>query len=504
LAAKNAELAEEQAKVEARNRDLADEQAKVQARFELAQKAIATFHTGVSEDTLLKNEQFNELRTKLLKEAADFYADLEKLLSGETDAQSRKALAAAYFQLGELTDKIASKPEALAVHRKALALRRELAAAPGADVETRLNVARSLRVEGILLIVTGDRTGALKAWEEQRDIATALEAESPTDAVRAVLGQSHNSIGALLIGTGKPVEALKAYQEALAIRQKLADAHPAVAQFQSDLALSYNNIGLAFLRMGKPEEALKSCGKALPIYQRLSETHAADKGFQSELAKCHFSMGVLLAKMGKPKEAVEAHRQALAIRQRLVAANAAVAGYQNDLAWSHIELGLVLARRQRFAEGFAAINAGLSIRQKLAGADPKNTEYVSDLGYGYAYRGTAVVQSASADRGSKAARDLRMAVELWDRARSPNPETHFERSRALALLAGLADDGASGVSREEAARCADRSIAALRDAINAGYDWPSQLKEPDFNPLRSRDDFKKLLAELDAKSGRRH
>jgi hypothetical protein len=55
------------------------DQAKVQVRFELAQKAIATFHTGVSPDTLLKNDQFKELRTKLLKEEAGFYTDLEKL-----------------------------------------------------------------------------------------------------------------------------------------------------------------------------------------------------------------------------------------------------------------------------------------------------------------------------------------------------------------------------------------------------------------------------------------
>ena len=51
----------------AANAELVDEQAKVQARFELAQKAIATFHTGVSEDMLLKNDQFKELRTKLLE-----------------------------------------------------------------------------------------------------------------------------------------------------------------------------------------------------------------------------------------------------------------------------------------------------------------------------------------------------------------------------------------------------------------------------------------------------
>ncbi len=53
----NAELAN-------KNAELADEQAKVQARFDTAVKAIETFHTGVSEDALLKNPQFKELDAK--------------------------------------------------------------------------------------------------------------------------------------------------------------------------------------------------------------------------------------------------------------------------------------------------------------------------------------------------------------------------------------------------------------------------------------------------------
>ncbi|HEV3436838.1 MAG TPA: serine/threonine-protein kinase, partial [Gemmata sp.] len=118
LANKNVELAEEQAKVEARNHQLADEQAKVEKRFELAQKAIAKLHSGVSEDLLLKSDQFKELRNQLLKEAAGFYGDLEKLLEGQTDVKSKRLLGAGYFQLGQLTGNIGFKPEALRLHSK--------------------------------------------------------------------------------------------------------------------------------------------------------------------------------------------------------------------------------------------------------------------------------------------------------------------------------------------------------------------------------------------------
>src|SRR5262249_38093319 len=137
------------------------------------------------------------------------------------------------------------------------------------------------------------------------------------------------------------------------------------------------------------------------------------------------------------------------------------------------------------------------IRQKLARADPKNTEYTTDLGYSYAYRGWALLRSG---QQPKAAADLRQAVELWARASAPNTETRFERSRALALLAGLGGEAKSGVTKSEAARFADQAVAALRDAINAGWNQPDELKEPDFDSLRGREDFQKPAAEVKAKA----
>ncbi len=60
----------------AANDELSRSRAAVQARYELAVEAIKTFHTGVSEDFLLKEEKFKELRDRLLKSASDFYGKL--------------------------------------------------------------------------------------------------------------------------------------------------------------------------------------------------------------------------------------------------------------------------------------------------------------------------------------------------------------------------------------------------------------------------------------------
>jgi serine/threonine-protein kinase len=529
----------------AKNAELAAEQAKVEARFELAQQAIALFHTGVSEDMLLKNEQFKDLRTKLLKAAAGFYADLEKLLEEQTDAKSRQALAAAYCQLGELTDKIGSNTEALARHRQALALRRELAAVEGADVEARLDVARSLDKVGRLLSATGNNAGALAAHEEQRELAERLEAEDPADAVRSALAQSHNSIGGVHLDMGKPQEALTAWRKASAIWQRLADASPAVTEFQRGLASTHNRIGIVLIGMGKPDEALAAWRKALAIRQKLADASSADTELQSGLSHTHSNIGLLLvetgrpagalqalqkalairqkladaspavselqfdlawghiqigdvlSRTGKPEEAREAYLKALAINQKLSDANPTVLGYQRDLGRAHKQLGWLLSRQKRFAEAFTSIDAGLAILQKLTEAGPKSPEYASLLADGHGCRGWAMVRSG---QPSKAAADLRRAVELWAKVPGPDPGDQFERSRALALLAGLDGETKSGVMKDEAAMFADQAVASLRDAISAGWDRPSELKEPDFDALRGRDDFKKLLAELEMRN----
>jgi serine/threonine-protein kinase len=626
----------------AKNVELADEQAKVQARYVLAEKAIKTFHTGVSEEALLTNDNLKALRTKLLKQAADFYAELEKLLSGQADERSRKALGAAYFQLADLTDKIGDKKEALAVHRQALVLRRELSAEPGADVEARLDVARSLQMVGDQLLTTGDKAGALAAYEEERDIAARLEAEAPSDAVRFALGLSYDKIFLVWYDQGKSEDAFAAKSKALAILRPLAEANPAVAEFQSKLAISYGNLGviqietgkskegsesyqraiailqklvdaapavpefqqrLAMFHMnlanaqqaGRPQEALEHYERARILQQKLLDDNPAVSSFQENLATSYLNVAGLRTDLGQAKEARESYQRALLMLKKLVDGNPTVLRFQlklaftynnlgqdlaqqqqlpaaldahnaalpilkkladgnptvprfqldlalthtnlgrvlvrleqlpgardaydaalpilkklvdghptelrfkSELALTHNNLGRVLARLEQLPRALDAFDAGLAIRNKLVEAEPKNPLFTNHLGYSYGWRGAARL---AAGQPAAAAADLRRAVELWSGNAANDAFTRFELSRALALLAGLGGKAKSAVTTAEAKGFADRSVAALADAIKASW-RPAGLddpKGPDFDALRHREDFRKLLAELAQKS----
>jgi tetratricopeptide (TPR) repeat protein len=499
------------------NAELEDERAKAEKRFELAQKAIATFHTDVSEDMLLKNAEFKELRTKLLKKAAGFYDDLKNLLERQTDAESRKALAAAYFQLADLTGNIGSIPEALAMHRKVLAIRRELAAVGGADVETRLNVARSLLVLGSLLLRSGDTKEALSAVRDQRGLVAALEAESPTDAVRAQAAFGHQRLGSIestespavalesyrkalaisqklpetgqydlpgqgltstlelqaiislnmgtvLLQTGKLADALESFRTASSIAEKLAKANPANMSVQQLLALSYHDIGHVLRRIGKPTEALEVNGKALAIVQKLTDAKPAVARLQMYLAGSYNNIGLALSQSGKLSDALEAQSKALAIRQRLVDANPAVAEFQTDLWWCRDEIRSLLMRAGKPADALVACRKELTIQEKLVEENPTVTYFRSRLAFSHNNLGNLL---SSTDNPTDAEAEHRKALAIRLKLIDDNPSVvDFRRDLALDYLRAASLQAWFAQDKELSSTC-EKLLALAKDTDDA-------------------------------------
>ena len=136
----NSDLRAAYAEVKRVNADLAAEKDRVQERYDLAFEAIQTFHTGVSEDFLLKQDQVKEVRDRLLKSASDFYGRLRALLGKESDLASRRALWQANYEVAELTGSVGKPDDALAAHRQVLAARQALAADTPAAPEIKADV----------------------------------------------------------------------------------------------------------------------------------------------------------------------------------------------------------------------------------------------------------------------------------------------------------------------------------------------------------------------------
>ena len=368
-----ADLAESLKRETNANAELTRSQAAVQARYDLAVEAIKTFHTGVSEDFLLKQEQFKDVRDRLLKSASDFYGKLGALLGKESDLASRRALWQANYEVAELTGKVGKPEDALAAHRQVLAAREALAAEDPADPEIKADVGRSLTAVAGLLEATGRTEEAEVTYRKAETLLVEL---APTiaeaAAARAVLANCRSRLGwllhshgpqrrspvglppgacgpggagrrprgdgrvpagpgvtitrvaILLAATGKPSEAEAEYRKALAIDRSWPTTTPPSLEFRSDLAISHNNLGSLLSGTGKSSEAEAEYRKALAIRQKLADDNPAVTDFRSDLAQSRDNLGMLLSGTGKSSEAEAEYRKALAILQKLADDNPAV------------------------------------------------------------------------------------------------------------------------------------------------------------------------------------
>ena len=335
----------------------------MQARYDLAVEAIKTFHTGVSEDFLLKQDQFKELRDRLLKSAADFYGKLGgaagpgdrprlaagaggvELRAGRADRQGRPqggraggapggaggAGGAGGRAGGRRRGDGRRRPEPDRGRRAARSDGQDgrgagdvppggvAAGGPGGVRPGGAGRAGGLPVAAGLAPVrrrarptrrwrpTGWRGPTRRRWPRP---------PGPSNDARRDLADTVNRIGILLAETGKPTEAEAEYRQALAIHQKLADDNPAVTDFRSRPGGQPQQPRHPAERDGQagggggrvPRRRWRS-SRSWPTTTPPSPTSAAS------LADSHNNLGLLLSQTGKPAEAEAEYREALAIQR---------------------------------------------------------------------------------------------------------------------------------------------------------------------------------------------
>jgi serine/threonine-protein kinase len=478
------------------NNALAAANKRERERFSLAMDAVKLFHGEVSEDFLLKEKPFQELRTRLLRGAAGFYNKLGDLLAGQTDRPSRMALAHAYDELAELTDKIGSKPEALALRRKALAERRELAAASEADTAARVGLAQSWIAVGSLQRDTGDTSGALASCREARRLIENVKATAGSDVqVQAVLGQAHNLMGRLLQHTATQAEALAEFERALAIRRDLADARPELIQFQADLAASYEDSSYILRSIGRPVEALSAAERVLAIGQKLADARPELVQFQADLARSYIRAGYLLNVTGRRAEALAAFERSLALARKLAEANRNVTRFQEQMADAYHHIAWTQRLTGKLSEALAGFVNELAIRRRLAEADPSVRLRQTTLATSLAHIGGI---HREAGRHTEAATATRAFLAIMERLSILEPIDCYNLACGNATLAGIAIKPGSRMTAAEGRLAAEQAMQWLHRAVARGYRNVAVMqRDPDLDPLRSRRDFQLLMMDLE-------
>jgi eukaryotic-like serine/threonine-protein kinase len=498
LQSANRDLAAANERASNANRDLLAANSRERARFDLSLEAIKTFHGGVSEDLMLKEKQFEGLRTKLLHGATDFYHRLEDLLKDQADQRSRGALGQAYHDIGELTAKIGSQTEALSALKRGLELQLALSTEPDADAATKLRASQSWVAVGDLQEATGASSEALESYRQASEILDRLARSDPESATyRAAVANCLHGIARSQYHSGHAAESLASHEQVRLIRQDLADRHASDTQFQSDLAVTYHEIGAIQRAGGDRADALVSYERALAIRKKLAQADPAVTQFQSDLAQSFNDIGFLQQESGHLAQALESLEPARAILQKLADLNPAVTLFEGDLAQNHQVIGSIQDQTGRRVEALASYERARSILQKLTDLNPTLTVFQNRLAMSHSYLGLARQRGG---RPMEAAAEFGRAVAIMERLSIVQPDGYnlYNLACFRSLLSGIGAEPGSGISPEEVGRLAEQAVAALRQAVAAGSrDVAFMRRDTDLDPIRSRPDFQMLILDLD-------
>jgi serine/threonine protein kinase/tetratricopeptide (TPR) repeat protein len=485
---------------------------------------------------LPEHRQFLELALRYYEE---FAAD-----TGQRE-EARAGVAHAHNYVGYIREHLGQSKEAEAAWERS----RELYAGLVADFpgvpDYRMSLAETHRHLGTLYRGSAGRAPEAEATLRQGlTIARPLVAEFPgePDYLRS-LATLLNELGVTLKNLSRPREAEEAYREALGFHTKLAAEYPARPDYRHSLANTHGNLGNLLNTTDRRPEAAESLGKAVDIYVQLVAAFPAVPRYRDQLAISRNNLGLVLQAARRYPEAEGVYREALTTRKQLVAEFPSVPVYRRGLAMTLNNLGIVLKNTDRAPEAEDLYGQSLDIHKRLAADFPTNPDHQNEaaaamanlarlllarkdlpgarrlLEEGVSYHQAALRANPRHPdyRNAYRLNRWRMAetlLELKEHAAAAAAAEQFlqmavepprDSYTAACLLAGCARLAAQGeglpAGRQEVATAyGDRALAALRQAIDRGAKETAQMpKDPGLDPLRSREDFRKLLAEWEAR-----
>jgi tetratricopeptide (TPR) repeat protein len=375
---------------------------------------------------------------------------------------------------------------------------------------------------GIALLDSEDVDGAI------REFQTALRINPNYVA-------AHHNLGLALHRRKDLKGAIRAFRAALQIDPRCADVHcnlghalgasndleGAIRHYRAALeieksAAAHCGLGLALHTSKDPEGAIREYRAALKIRPRFALAHynlgiallekrdhdAAIAAFQkaAELrpdhAWSHAYLGDVLQAADRPDEAMKAYTKAVQLRRKLVADFPRVAAYRSQLGASLNNLAFLLLKRESPASAVPLLEEAVRHQKAALKLGPEAPYYRPFLRNHYENLAEALIQLGQHGKAATAAAEL---PDLY-------PDRPQEAVRAAGFLARCAGLAARDTTLPEARRKelvdahGHRAVALLRRAMDRGWNDRTALDAAVFKPLRSRDDFQKLLAALGMKS----
>jgi serine/threonine-protein kinase len=439
------------ARTEAQRRLAEANYLKAEANFRKAREAVDEYFTKVSESKLLNVPGLQPLRKDLLESARRYYEQF--LHDRGTDNSVRAEAAEAWYRLGFVAAEVATQSE------------------------------------------------AAKALQEAVTMYEALAREHPAEPRYSYkLAMALNDLGNREHYLGLYSDALRTQERSLAIRRRVAQENPDVLEYQKELGIGLMNCGGQKQSAGRLAEAMPLYEEAGDLYERLVRKHPEVADYRFRLSSVFLRIGVVHEYSGRTDQALLAAGKARDLLEGAVRDDPANLSFQYSLAWTWRWIGQIHHRRtDRPAEAIPYYRRAIELLERLVRENPQVRTYPLQLAYGYCYLGQVLHQGGREPE----AKDLsRKALALFDRIDTECLADFYDLACVRSLSSVLVrSDGSAAAAAARSQRLADRAVEALRQAVAGGYQDLAWIEhDTDLDPLRSRDDYKALIAGMKAKA----
>ena len=268
---------------------------------------------------------------------------------------------------------------------------------------------------------------------------------------------------------GRHAEALKLYDQTLDPRKaNLGLDH-------RDTLLSMEGLAFSYTALGRAADALRLSEQALTLKKAKLGPDDPDT-----LLSMH-NLAARYDAVGRSAEALKLFEQVLALRKAKLGPD------DPDTLMSMWGVAESLRKLDRGAEAMPIIDECL---RRAAGktVDPHFIAAVLNVRLRHFAK-------------AKDAAGCRATAEMFDKLKPTNPDSLYDAACFYAVAAAVrrANDQTEA-STKAAADGDDRAMGRLKQAVAAGYkDAVHMAQDQDLDPLRDREDFKKLVAELTAR-----
>jgi serine/threonine-protein kinase len=499
------------ARTEAERQRAEAARAEAEENFRKARQAVDDYFTKVSESKLLNVPGLQPLRKELLESARAYYEGFLSQRAG--DPNLRAEAGAAAYRVAVITQMLGTPDQARPAMEQARAAYLALTRDHPTVTKYWVDLAICNNDLGRFYHAVSDREAAARYHREALEIRRRNAAAHPDQArFQDELARSLGNLANIAVDEGRADEALRLIEEAIALLERaVGEATPAtrldlptdlgaalntVGTLRAALAGHYQKRGYLLRRVGRTEDAVRSFRTSLAALEPLLAADPGDLTYQGYYAGIGGSICSLLEFMGRPEEARAAADKVRPVAERLVAESPSVPAYRTNLALLLLLQGNLALKAGRPGDAARRFKEALAVYERLGADDSRNSYYRHRTAAACRHLGTIAAPHVPRE---EALGYLRRSEALLDGLPNRDTTSTYDLACTQALIAGrLGGGGGEAAERERYER---RAMETLRRAFEAGYrDMENIRTDTDLDPIRRRDDFRQLLAGMEARA----